>query len=361
MMLGGARNQLVGVDIGSQAIKVVELAGTRRGRVLRSIGLAVLPDGAVEEGVIRQSSPVVELLRDLFAKLKIRNRNVAASLSGCSAMVKRITVRRSEGLSLEELIDEEAEQYIPFDVHQVNLDFDVLEGSGRAFGAGWIGAAEAELLDVMLVAAKKRIVEDRIQVLEQAGLNPMVLDVDAFAMQNAFEISSGRKNGCYALVNLGAQELCINIVEDGIPIFSSDSPSAGSEITKEVMRHYGVDSREGERIKLGRCLLRDNEKLDGIMQGAVENWTGEIIRALDFAGKAHPGLAIEGVYVCGGSCRVPGFQPFLEKKTGLKVAEIDPFRSLVFDKKRIDPVYLSSVGRQAVVAVGLALREIGDK
>ena len=360
-MLGGARNRLVGVDIGSHAIKVVELVETPRGQALRNIGMAVLPDGAVEEGVIRQSSPVVDLLRDLFAKLKIRNRNVAASLSGYSAMVKRITVRRSEGLPVEELIDEEAEQHIPFDVHQVNLDFDILEGSGRAFGAGGVGAAEAELLDVMLVAAKKRIVEDRIQVLEQAGLNPAVLDVDAFAMQNAFEISSGRRNGCYALVNLGARELCINIVEDGIPIFSSDSSSAGSEVTKEIMLHFGVDSREGERIKLGRRLLRDREKLNGIMQGVVENWTREITRALDFARKAHPGLAIEGVYVCGGSCRLPGFQQFLEKKTGLKVAEIDPFRSFVFDEKRIDPVYLSSVGLQAVVAVGLALREIGDK
>ncbi len=360
-MLGGARNQLVGVDIGSHAIKVVELAETRRGRVLRSIGMAVLPDGAVEEGVIRQSSPVVELLRGLFAKLKIRNRNVATSLSGYSVMVKKITVRKSEGLPLEELIGEEAEQYIPFDVHQVNLDFDTLEGSGRAIGAGVIGAAEAELLDVMLVAAKKRIVEDRVQVLEQAGLNPAVLDVDAFAMQNAFEISSGRKNGCYALVNLGARELCINIVEDGIPIFNSDSSSAGSEVTREIVLHFGVDLGEGERIKLGHRLLRDKEKLDGILQGVVENWTGEIIRALDFAGNAHPGVDVEGIYVCGGSCRLPGFQPFLEKKTGLKVVEIDPFKSLAFDEKRIDPVYLSSVGRQAVVAVGLALRAIGDK
>lgn len=355
------RNQLVGLDIGSHSIKLVEMTQTRKGRILKNIGLAVLPPKAIVEGVIRESIAVSELLRALFENLKIRNSNVATSLSGYSVILKKISVRRSESIPLEKQIYEEAEQYIPFDVNEVNLDFDILERSETGPGESGLGAQGAEVLDVMLVAAKRKIVEDYVQVLEEAGINPVVLDVDAFAMQNAFELSSKGEDGCYALVNVGAEELGINIVKDGISMFSRDSSFGGSQITELVMAQFGVNFMEAERIKLGGQAVQDVEKLRGIFQKVVENWIREVSRALDFVRTAYPEADIGKIYVCGGSCRIPGFQSYLQKETGLKVAEINPFKNLIVDEKIIDPNYLQSVASQAVIAVGLALRSIGDK
>jgi type IV pilus assembly protein PilM len=218
-------------------------------------------------------------------------------------------------------------------------------------------------MDVMLVAAKKDIVEDYVSLLHLTGLTPAILDVDAFAVQNAFELSSQDVSGCYAIVNVGAEELGINAIKNGVSIFTRDSSYGGYQINEAIMSKFGVSYEEAEKIKLGGAKLESKERdsLEDIFSSVVSGWVNEIKRALDFLTTTYPDETIEKIYVSGGSCRIPGFQKYLEIETEIPVAEMNPFANLQINDKVFDPKYLSYMAPQAAVAVGLALRSIGDK
>ena len=218
-------------------------------------------------------------------------------------------------------------------------------------------------MDVMLVAAKKDIVEDYIGLLQLTGLNPIILDVDAFALQNAFELSSEKITGCYALVNVGAEELGINVIKNGVSIFTRDSSFGGLQINEGIMSKFDVQYEDAEKIKLGGSKLesKDKGKLEEVFTSVVSGWVNEVKRALDFLVTTYPDQTIEKVVVSGGSCRIPGFRKYLEMETEIPVTELNPFSSLHINEKLFDPKYLSYVAPQAAVAVGLALRSVGDK
>jgi type IV pilus assembly protein PilM len=230
------KNQLIGLDIGSHSIKLVEIDDSKKGRILKNFGIVGLPSDAIVEGSIKEMEIVSSAIKDLFKNLKIKNRNIATSISGFSVIVKKITLTNKEESELEATIQDEAEQYIPFDISEVNLDFDIMSGGSEPEEISEEeGEKEgSEQMEVMLVAAKKDIVDDYVSVLDLAGLSSIVLDVDAFALQNAFEASSD-KPGCYALVNVGAEELGINAIKNDISLFTRDS-SFG-----ERQRHPGRD------------------------------------------------------------------------------------------------------------------------
>jgi type IV pilus assembly protein PilM len=214
----------------------------------------------------------------------------------------------------------------------------------------------------MLVAAKKDIIDDYDRLLRLAELSPGVLDVDAFALQNAFEVSTEEPDGCYALVNVGAEELGINAIKDGVSLFTRDSSFGGSQITEGIMSDFKVSFKEAEKIKLGGIEVdKEKGRLEEIFTSVVSEWVLEIKRALDFVASTYPDETIEKIFVSGGSCRIPGFQEYLKLETGIPVVELNPFASLIIDEKRFDPAYLKFMAPQAAVAVGLALRSIGDK
>ncbi len=358
------KNRLVGLDIGSHSIKLVEINDTKKGRILTNFGLAGLPPHAVVEGMIKEMEIVSSAIRNLFRNLKVKNKNVAISVSGASVIVKKITVTDKRESELEATIYDEAEQYIPFDINDVNLDFDILSlgeetGRGRELEAEKAGSTQME---VMLVAAKKDAVDDYVSLLHVCDLNGMVLDVDAFALQNAFEINAEAPEGCYALVNVGAEELGINIVKDGRSLFTRGASYGGAQMTEAIRSRLDVDYERAERIKLG-SKEADLEKADlkEIMGSIISEWVQEIKRALDFVVSTYPEEKIRKILVCGGSQKIPGFQEYLRMKTEIPVEEFNPFSNLITDEKRFDPNYLREVGPQAAVAVGLALRSIGDK
>jgi type IV pilus assembly protein PilM len=358
------KNQLVGLDIGSHSIKLVEIEDSKRGKVLRNFGVIGLPQNAIVEGSIKEMEIVSSAIKNLFKHLRVKNKNVASSISGYSVIVKKISISQRSDAELEATIPDEAEQYIPFDISDVNLDYEVLPS---AVGAADVekGDKESEkedIMDIMLVAAKKDIVEDYVSLLQLASLNPVVLDVDAFALQNAFEISSEETSGCFAIVNVGAEELGINAIKEGVSIFTRDSSYGGSQITEAIMSKFDVSHEEADRIKLGGAKMdQERAAMEEIFTSVVSGWVQEIKRALDFLGTTYPDESIEKIFVTGGSCRIPGFQKYLEMETDIPVEELNPFASLQISERVFDPKYLGYMASQAAVAVGLALRSVGDK
>ena len=359
-MAFGKKNQLVGVDIGSYAIKVVEIDQNKKGRFLKNFGMIGLPRNAIREGDIVEQEVVAEALKRLFKNLKIRNQNVAVALSGYPVMAKRISLPNSRREEIEATIHDQAEQYIPFDINDVNLDFDILEKEEALSEEDAAGAEKA--LDVMLVAAKKDVIDAYVNLLAAADLNPGVLDVDVFALQNAAELSIvGEKEG-YAIVNVGAEELGINTVVNGTSLFSRDSSFGGGQITDLIMSHFDVDFQTAEEIKLGAVQEKPWDKgLETSVSGVVSDWAQEIKRALDFVDTTYPDKTIQKIFVCGGSCRIKGFQKYLAAHTGLPVVELNPFSSLIPNQDVFDEEYLNHMAPQACVAMGLALRSIDDK
>lgn len=365
------KNQVVGLDIGSNSIKLVEISDTKKGRILESFGYIGLPQNAIVEGSIKEMEVVASAIKNLYKNLKVKNKNVATSISGYSVIVKKINIERRQDKELESSIYDEAEQYIPFDISDVNLDFEILEIQGSGPGEeeeqdrkeSEKDGGSSGLMDVMLVAAKKDMVEDYVSLLEFAGLNPVILDVDAFALQNAFEIACPEAaQGCFALVNIGAEELGINAVKNGVSIFTRDSSYGGTQITEAIMNKFNVSFEEAEKIKLTGPQSEDQKpELEDIFTSVVSGWGQEIKRALDFLSSTFPDETIEKLYISGGSTRIPGFRKYLELETDLPIEELNPFANLQVNEKVFDPKYLSYMGPQASVAVGLALRSIGDK
>jgi len=364
------KNQLVGLDIGSHSIKLVEIEDSKKGMILNNFGAIGLPKDAIVEGSVKEMEIVASAIKNLYKNLKVRNKNVATSISGFSVIVKKINIERREESELDSSIHEEAEQYIPFDISDVNLDYEILSQKkkvpeaeeGEEEGQGEGETEDTGMMDVMLVAAKKDIIEDYESLIHLAGLNPVVMDVDAFALQNAFELSSGETSGCYAIVSVGAEELGINAIKDGVSIFTRDSSYGGSQITEAIMSKFDVPYEEAEKIKLGGT-KGDKEKgvLEEIFTSVVSGWVQEINRALDFLSTTYPDETIEKIFVSGGACRLPGFQKYLEMETNIPVEEFNPFANLQINEKVFDPRYLNYMAPQAGVAVGLAIRSVGDK
>ena len=363
------KNQLVGLDIGSHSVKLVEIDDSKKGMILKSFGTIGLPKDAIVEGTIKEIEIVASSIKNLFKMLHVKNKNVATSISGFSVIPKKISISKRDESELESSIQEEAEQYIPFDISDVNLDYEILtreeeEVEPEPEPETEEGAKEEDsgLMDVMLVAAKKDIIEDYVSLIHLAGLNPAVLDVDAFAIQNAFEMSAEEISGCYAIVSVGAEELGINAIKNRMSIFTRDSSYGGSQITEAIMSKLDTSYEEAEKIKLGGTKMdKERGTLEEIFTSSISGWVQEIKRALDFLSTTYPDETIEKILITGGASRLPGFAKYLEMETDIPIEQLNPFANLQINEKTFDPRYLNYMAPQAGVAVGLALRSIGDK
>jgi type IV pilus assembly protein PilM len=357
------KNQLVGIDIGSHSIKVAEVEDSKHGMVLNSFGMITLPSEAIMDGSIREMEIVAAALKNLLKNLGIKNKNSATSISGYSVIVKKITIPKKAEEDLEKSIHGEAEQYIPFDINDVNLDFQILTSAIEEEEEEEKVGKQEELMDVLLVAAKKDIVEEYISLFHLSELNPVVLDIDAFALQNAFEISTAEQSGCHALVHIGAQQLTINVVRDGVSVFTRDSSYGGAQITREIQRKFEISYEEAEKIKLGATPIESDKKpiLEDIFSSAVARWCQEIKRALDFVAGTFVDTKVNDILLSGGSSLIPGFSEYLSTETDLPAAMLNPFSNLVVKEKLFDTAYLNYCAPMAVISIGLALRSVGDR
>jgi type IV pilus assembly protein PilM len=343
---------VVGLDVGSSTIKAVELSmkGRSGGFELTHLGVAAVPSEAIVQGAFLNASAITDSIREAVENGKIRTKNVAAAVSGHSVIVKKVSLPAMTREELDEQIRWEAEQYIPFDVNEVNLDFQIL-GGGNDDGQ----------MEVLLVAAKKDLIDDYVQVIHEAGLVPVAIDVAAFAVENAFEANYDASAGkTIALVNVGAQVVNINIVSNGVPCFTRDITTAGNQYTEEIQKALSISFSEAERIKLGGRRTDSHDvvpqEVEQAVQSVTETVIGEISRSLDFYGATSADSRIERVYLAGGASKVSGFSKAFHERTGLPVAAMNPLARMI-PSNRFEAEQLDDLAPALGVAVGLALRE----
>jgi type IV pilus assembly protein PilM len=351
-MLLGKKNHLIGLDIGSRTIKAAEIVDAKKGHVLKSFGVTEIPPGLIEEGAIKNPEQVSEAIRRLVSSYKMKEQNVALSIGGYSVIVKKINVQKMTEEQLQETIHLEAEQYIPFDINDVNLDFQMLGPND----------GNPNLISVLLIAAKKEMVNDYANLVQMAGLNPCIIDVDAFALQNAYEFNYPIQNENVALIDIGAGKTSLNILKGDQSLFMRDVSLGCGQINQKIVSLANCTIEEAEQIKRSdQSEVISTEDLREIVSSVVSGWCTEIRRAFDFFYSTFPDDQVNRIILSGGGANIKEFRELLAVETSANVEMINPFRSFTLDQGRYDSAYLEQIAPQAAIAIGLGLRRVDDK
>ena len=347
---------VVGLDIGSSAVKAVELKSAGKGYRVAAFGSEPVPTDAIVDGAIIDAGAVSDSIRRLFDQNPaFKGKEVCASLSGNAVIVKKITLPVMTESELAESIAWEAEQYIPFDIQDVHLDYQILDpGTGPESRGG---------MDVLLVAAKKEKIGDYTSVITQAGRTPVIVDVDAFALQNAYEANYGAQapGQVVVLLNAGASAMNINILQGDQSVFTRDISMGGNAYTEAVQKELDLPFDAAEQLKKGIPVDGATfEEAQPVLRAVTENVLLEIQKTFDFFKATASSEQIDRIMLSGGASRVDGFQEMLQDRLDAPVETFDPFRAVQWDAKKlgVDPTELAST---AAVAVGLALRRVGDR
>jgi type IV pilus assembly protein PilM len=350
MLIG--KKGVVGLDIGSRYLKLAQLNAGKDGYELTLFNMMPLEKDIISDGMILNKSKLASSIKELFSKSGLKKADVAIGLSGHSSVItKLIRVPRitEEELSLN--IKYEAEQYIPFDIKDVNIDFEILGPSKDEEG----------MMDVMLVAVKKTVMEDYIEVVQQAGLTPSVVDIDCFAVGNMYELNYGiTDRKIVALVNIGACKTNINIVKNGQTVFTRDTAVGSNAHTDAIERALNIPKEAAEKIKLGdRPEGVAAEVVAEIMEKTSDEIYAEIYRTFEYYRSSAGDEEISGIVLSGGGAVLAGFAHLMSERLGISVEVADVLRKIGVSDK-IDAA-VRSVAPMAAVAVGLAMRSAGDR
>ncbi len=340
------KDLVLGIDIGSYSVKICQLARSGKKYQILALGSAILPDEAVSDGSLEDAEEVSKVINLLIKNLKLKNRKVAFSISGYSVIVKKINIAAMSRPELEAHIDSEAEQYIPFDIDDVYLDYQDLHTAGSG----------NDMTDVMLVAAKKDVVDRYIEMLAGLKLTTKIVDVDSFAFENAYEFNYyGHDN--VALIDIGASKMNINILSNGISVVARDVLIGSNHLTDEIADNLGIEFEEAEEVKLGiRQVPEEQDSIEDAFSTICTKWVLEIKKAIDIYQANNPSAPVERIVLGGGGSKVVGLTDFLAQETGLKVERFNPFANLDFNSKKMDAAYLKSIGPEMAIATGIALR-----
>jgi type IV pilus assembly protein PilM len=358
------KDHLVGLDIGSQSIKIAEIENGKSGRILKSLGIVeITPDLMEEEDSAKDMEGIAEKIKTLFKRLKIKEKKVALSVGGYSIIVKRINMQAMTEEKLLETIHYEAEQYIPFDINDVNLDFQILG----------VNENNRNQMNVLLVAAKKDLIEEYTNLVETAGRQPRIIDVDAFALQNAYESSyfSPEKTGtngddeesdAVALIDIGAAKTSLNILRGTTSLFMRDISMGCDQITRQIAAQVECPLDDAERIKTGKLKNKiSQEEYNEILASFSTEWTTEVRRAFDFFYSSFGESDISRIILSGGGAHMEALKEMLSAETEASVETINPFGNLIIDNNKFEPAFLEKIAPQAAIALGLALRRVDDK
>jgi type IV pilus assembly protein PilM len=343
----------VGLDIGSSAVKAIELKPAGKGYKVAAFGTEAVPPDSIVDGAIIDGTAVVEAIRRVFETRNIKTKEVAASLSGNAVIVKKISLPTMTEAELAESIYWEAEQYIPFDIQDVNLDYQILK-------RGDVGGKSS--MDVLLVAAKKEKIADYTGVISQAGRQAVVIDVDAFALQNAYEVNYGTEAGAVVvLLNVGASATNINILEGDQSVFTRDISTGGNAYTEALQKELNLPFEQADQLKRGAPV--DGVAFDDarpVLRAVTENVMLEVQKTFDFYRASAASDRITRLVVSGGAARAESFTEMLGERFQAPVELFDPFKKVSFDAARFG-LDAADVAPTAAVAVGLALRRVGDR
>jgi len=351
----GKAKACVGLDIGSSAVKAVELKPVGKGFKVAAFGTEPVPPDAIVDGAIIDGNAVTDAIKRLFENKAFKTKDVAASLSGNAVIVKKISLPVMTPAELSESILWEAEQYIPFDIQDVNLDYQILDPGTAIDGKG--------TMEVLLVAAKKEKISDYTGVISQAGRTAVVVDVDAFALQNAYEVNYGLEaQQVVVLLNAGASAININILTGDQSVFTRDISIGGNAYTEAVQKELNLPFDSAEQAKKG--LPVEGVSFDDVrpvLHAMTENVLLEIQKTFDFFKATAASDRIDRIVVSGGASRVDGFAAALQERFGTAVESFDPFRKIALDASKLHVADAENVLPTAAVAVGLALRKAGDR
>ena len=345
----------MGLDIGSSAVKAVELKPSGKSYKVTGFGTEPVPPDSIVDGAIIDAAAVADAIRRLFDGRHIKTKDVAASLSGNAVIVKKISLPIMSDTELAESIYWEAEQYIPFDIQDVNLDYQILDRGDAAAGKG--------TMDVLLVAAKKEKIADYTGVIAQAGRTAIVVDVDAFALQNAYEANYGiEPDRVIMLLNAGASATNINIIHGDQSVFTRDISIGGNAYTEALQRELSLPFETADALKRAQPVEGATyEDARPVLRAVTENVVLEIQKTFDFFKATAASDKIDRIMVSGGASRAEGFTEMLSERFQAPIEPFDPFKKIAFDQKKFRSESAAEIAPTAAVAVGLALRRAGDR
>jgi type IV pilus assembly protein PilM len=351
-MLFAKKKDLIGIDVGSTSIKLVKLKGSKGSYELLNIGIAPLPPEAIVDNSLMDTTVIVETIMKLVNSLEVGNvRTAATSVSGNSVIIRKITLPAMSSEELEDEIQWEAEQYIPFDINDVNIDFQVL-GQDES---------DPNRMHVLLVASKKDIINDYQSVFSEAGLKLVVVDVDAFAIQNAFEMNYDiDPEEVYALINIGANMMNLNVVKGGTSLFTRDVQMGGSLYTEEIQKKLGISTDEAEQMKVSAG-SSTSAGLSEALNRINDTIAHEIRRSLDFYNSNALEGKISRLYLTGGGAKTLNLAATIGERLALPVEIVNPFSKIKWDEKKFETGFVQEIAPIMSVAVGLAARRLGDK
>lgn len=344
--------KLIGLDIGTANIKMAEVDFSRRGSTINNFVIKPTPPRAFTNGEFADPAAISETIKAMIVQLKTKRKNAAVGLWGTSIITKRITIPMMDEKLVGGQIRWEAEQYIPFDINDVNIDFKILKN----FQTG------PETLDILLVAARQDIALLYQDIIQSAGLTCSVVDVGGFALANCFLNNwPAQKGQTVALINLGASVSNFVVIENGEVVFCRDIPVGGLTYTSEIHKGMSISMEEAEAMKISACTGQAApEEVSKIIQTTHEVIGEEVQSSLDFFVNTTPGLPVQQCFVTGGASRTTGMINYLAQHTKMNFQIFDPFKQVKPNDKILSTGYLGEIRDFAAVALGLGLRAVGD-
>ena len=351
----GSKENLLGLDIGSGSIKILQLKETKGNLKAERFGVKALPAEMIVDGAIMDGLGVVTAIKELAGEQKLKNKKVALSISGTSVIVKKITLPLMPEEELEKQIKFEAEQYIPFDINDVYLDFHILTQKGQ------LAEGQTEM-EVLLVATKKDKLNDYANAVREAGLTPTIVDVDAFAIENMYcanyDVSPAELT---ALVNIGASVMNINILKGGMSVFTRDITIGGNRYTERIQQDLGLSYEDADAAKKGKSPNANTVALGEAITAVDMEMATEIGRSFDYFRTTSPDDDIVRIILCGGCAKIKSLPARISEQVGIATTVADPFSKIDATGLKMDSEELAEVAPDAAVVVGLALRREGDR
>jgi len=353
VLFSKSKKGVVGLDIGSSAIKLVELRERKPGEFhLQRLGIEPLSPEAIVDGSIMDSSLVVDAIHSLNDQTKVKNTSYATSLSGHSVIIKKIQLPAMPEEELAESIQWEAEQYIPFDINDVRLDYVTLAD----------GEPGRDTMEVLLVAVKRDKVNDYVSVISQTGKTPALVDIDAFAVQNAYEVNydlDSRK--VVALINMGAGVTNINILSRGTTVFWRDISFGGNQFTEALQREFNLSFAQAESLKRGESVDRYTPaEARPVLDSVSTEMASEVRKTFDFFSATSSEGPVDELVLSGGCALTPNLLQVLRERFEVPTELMNPLRKIHFKESDFNGDWLRSIAPMMAVAVGLGIRRVGD-
>jgi type IV pilus assembly protein PilM len=350
-MLFGKKKTVAGLDIGSSSIKMVELEGKANSLSLVSLGYENLPDDTIIDGQIMEMNVVSDVIQNVCTSSQIAADKVVTGVSGHSVIIKNIVLPPMNADELEESIDWHAEEHIPYDLADVSLDYQITD-------------TNSEATSVLIAACKRERIDNVRQAVQLAGKEPVVIDVDTFALQNCYELNyQPDESQVVTLLNIGASTMNVNIVKGTRSLFTRDITVGGSQFTDVLQRNLGLSFQQAEALKRGVNHAVDGieeKSIEPLMNNVTEIVAMEIQKTFDFyrATTEDNYTVVQKILISGGGSKLEGLATELSRRLELPVEVLDPFRNIKVDSRKFDPDYLSEIMPEMAVAVGLAMRGV---